>query len=387
MVPKAFKYLALALGLGTIHMAGLAQFSALVEYAAGLDDNIYLSPDKEGDLINDAELTLEYTLKDTATTFYYNVNYLAYSRNEERNVLLNKAGIRYIRDFGEDRQHWLYLGSYVQHRDNTDDYFYYDYLQAYAYSNFRFRINKTFLRAGYNFRYRRYGNIMELTNYQHYTFVQMSRSFQTRTTLLMEADWGFKSFYTSTVTTTSSTGTGNGPGGSIEYTITEEQIPSMSHLVVLFRIAQSLHDRVGIYVQYRGQFSMNDDSWINSESFYQDEELFDDPFSYTSNGLSSRLTVILPGSLSIRAGGGIHLKDYISEKSYTSEDDYPASGDLRHDIRSNAYIRISKTWDLKPAWIDSVNPYLNYSFVNNQSNSYWYDYNYHFLTLGVRLTF
>jgi len=387
MDPKAVKYLVLTMWLGMIPVFGHAQFSARLDYAAGLDDNIYLSRDKAGDLINDVELSLEYTLKDTATTFFYDVDYLAYSRYNERNILLNKAGIRYTNDFGEEKQNWIYLGSYVTHRYNTDEYFYYDFLQSYSYANFRFRLDKTFLRAGYNFRYRRYGNIMELTNYQHYAFFQLSRSFRTRTTLLAEADWGFKSFYSSTVTTTTPTGNGSGPGGSIENTVTEEQIPSMSHLIVLFRIAQSLHDRVGIYVQYRGQFSMNDDSWINSDSFYQDEELFDDPFSYTSNGVSSRLTVILPGSLSMRAGGGINLKDYISEKSYTDAENYPASGALRRDVRSNAYIQISKTWDLKPAWITSVNPYLNYSYVNNQSNSYWYDYNYNYLTLGVRLTF
>ena len=385
MIPKAGKYLVLSLFTGMLSIQALAQFGMWLDYSASLDDNIYLSREKTGDLINDVDLTLQYTFRDTATTVYYNADYLAYSRNDARNLLLNKAGIRYANDFGKQEQHWVYLGSYFLQRDNTEEYLYYDYRQAYAYANFRFRLNRTFIKTGYNFRYRAYGNIKELTNYQHYTFLQMSRSFRTRTTLLMEADWGFKSFNSLSVATRIENGSGNGPGGSIEYNITEEQIPSMSHLIVLFRVAQSLHDRVGLYVQYRGQFSMNDDSWVNSGTYYQDEELFDDPFSYTSNGLSSRLTIILRKSLNIRAGGGILQKNYISEPAYTSADDYPASGSLRQDIRSNVYLNISKTWYPKPKWIKSVNPYLNYSYINNNSNSYWYDYSYHYLTLGIKL--
>jgi len=384
---KAVKILILSLCTGMMAVPAQSQFGVSFDYSASLDDNIYLSREKNGDLINDLDLNLHYTFKDTATTLYYNVDYLAYSRNKGRNLLLNKAGIRYAQDFGKQEQHWVYLGSYFMQRDNTDDYYYYDYQQAYAYANFRFRLNRTFFKTGYNFRYRRYKNFMELTNYQHYVFLQMSRSFQTRTTLLMEADWGYKSFNTLSVATPVENGSGNGPGGSISYNITEEQIPSMSHLIVLFRVAQSLHDRVGLYVQYRGQYSLNDESWINNESFYQDEELFDDPFSYTSNGLSSRLTIILPRSLNIRTGWGIMHKDYISELSYTSAEDYPASGDLRQDLRNNLYLRVSKTWYLKPQWIKSINPYLNYSYISNQSNSYWYDYNYHYLTLGMKFRF
>ena len=364
-----------------------AQFNARLDYTASYDDNIYLSPQKTGDLLQDLDLTVDYTFRDSATNIYYNIDFLAYINNPVRNLLLNKVGLRYNRDFGSSEQHRLYMGTYVQDRNNTDTYYYYDYQQVYAYANQRFLLNRTYLRTGYNFRYRRYGNIMELTNFQHYAYLQMSRTFRTRTTLFLETDFGFKSFYTTTTYTPVTNGDGQGGNSSVHYTVVEEQIPNMSHLILLLRVAQSLHDRVGIYLQYRGQFSMNDASRVNSGSYFQDEELFDDPFSYTSSGLSSQLTVVLKNNLDIRAGGGITMKDYISETSYISAEDSTGAGDIREDMRINGFLNVSKTFYLNKLWMESIRPYVSYTYVNNRSNSYWYDYNYHFLGMGIIFNF
>lgn len=381
------KYFIAALLVMALPVTVFAQFEARFDYSSSYDDNIYLSPEKTGDLVQDLDLTLSYTLKDSATTFYYNADFVGYINNPVRNILFNKGGIRYLRDLGKTRDHYLYLGGYFQDRRNTDTYYYYDYQQAYLYTNFRFNLNNTFLRMGYNFRYRRYENIMDLTNFQHYGYLQLSRTFRTRTTLFTEADLGFKSFYKTTTYTQVGGGDGMGGSSNVHYTTVEEQIPNLSHLIILFRVAQALHDRVGINLQYRGQFSLNDESRVNSGSYFEDEELFDDPFSYTSSGLSSKLTIVLPRQMYIQAGGEVTLKDYISETSYISAEDSTGMGDLRSDTRINGFLKISKTFYLKPEWIDSINPYLNYSYVDNRSNSYWYNYNYHYLVLGLIFNF
>ncbi|MEN8230043.1 MAG: hypothetical protein ABFS38_17920 [Bacteroidota bacterium] len=383
----AGKYLIFSICILAVQQLATAQFNANLDLSSNFDDNIYLSPEKISDWIYDMDLSLDYTFKDTATNIFYNLDYLRYQQNPARNFFLNKAGIRYSNDFGKKRQNWFYVGGYFMDRRNTDTYSYYDYQQLYLYTNQRFVIKKTYLRTGYNFRYRRYMDFMELTNYQHYLYLQLSRSFRTRTSLIMEADLGYKTFYTTTTYTRTTTESGQGRFSTTHYRVTEEQIPSMSHAIVLLRVAQSLHDRVGIYLQYRGQFSLSDASRINAGSYFQDEELFDDPFSYTSHGLSSRLTMILPENLQIRAGGGVTMKDYISETSFISETDSIGAGPLREDLRFNAYARVSKTFSFKDKWIDSIKPYLNYTYVNNQSNSYWYDYNYHFLGVGVVFNF
>lgn len=382
------KFLIIAFGIAAFQQITSAQFNAIIDMSTDYDDNIYLSPTKIGDFIYSTDLNLNYTLKDSATNIYYNLDYLVYNEYNIRNFLLNKVGIRHSRDFGKNNQHWLFAGTYFMDRLNNEAYYYYDYRQLYLYTNQRFSLKKTNLRTGYNFRYRNYKNIMELTNYQHYLFLQLSRTFRTRTTLLMEADLGFKSFNKTTTYTHVATGDGKGNSPSNNYTVVEEQIPNMSHMVVLFRVAQSLHDRVGIYFQYRGQFNLLDESRINSGSYFQDEELFDDPFSYTSSGLSSKLTMILPGHLNIQAGGSITGKDYISETSYISAEDSTGMGDLREDTRWVAYLKASKTFYINNKnWISSVKPYINYSYVDNKSTSYWYNYNYHYASLGIIFNF
>lgn len=381
------KYYMIALVIMALPFAAFAQFQARFDYSSIYDDNIYLSPEKTGDLIQDLDLTLNYTFRDSATTLYYNADFLSYIYNPVRNILLNKAGLRYMKDFGKEKEHYFYMGGYFQDRRNTDTYYFYDYQQAYLYANLRFSLNRTFLKMGYNFRYRRYENIMELTNFQNYAYLQLNQTFRTRTSLFLEADLGFKSFFKTITYTPVAGGDGNGGNSGIQYAVVEEQIPNLNHLVVLFRVAQALHDRVGMNVQYRGQFSMNDESRVNSGSYFEDEELFDDPFSYTSHGLSSKLTIVLPKHMYIQAGGGITLKDYISETSYISAEDSTGMGDFRADTRINAFLKLSKVFYLKPGWIDSINPYLSYSYIDNRSSSYWYNYNYHYLVLGFAFNF
>ncbi|MEZ5069581.1 MAG: hypothetical protein R2751_01090 [Bacteroidales bacterium] len=361
----------------------LAQPSAQIDLSASYDDNVFLSPQKIGDFIYDTDLTLGYTFGDTATSVYYSANGLLYQYNPVRNLLLNKIGISHNREFGATGQHWLYLGANAEDRRNTETFNYYNYQQGYAYVNLRLNLNGTFLRLGVNARYRNYPSIPELTNFQEYLFLQLSRSFQTRTTLMMESNLGFKSFQAVETWVPVSVGI----NGNERYMLVEERIPGMSQLALTFRVAQSLHDRVGLYVQYSGQYVLNDTGRTNSTDYFQDEELFDDPFSYRSSGLSSRLTIILPGNLSILAGGGYTTKHYVSETSYLSAEDAVGEGDLREDQRWNAYLKLSKTFLLKTPWMNAIKPYLSYSYLNNASNSYWYEYNYNYVNLGILFDF
>lgn len=352
-----------------------AQFSKNIEISSYLDDNLYRSPDPVSDLLTDVSIRLSYRPDDSDMNYYYNGGMFLYRNNSLRNFSFHGLGFNYFNPFGGDDEHRFYLGADLTFRLNGDEYNYYDYNQIYAYSNVRFNFNWFFLKSGYNFRYRSYSNLPDLTNYRHYLFIQANKSFDTRTTIILEADIGHKSFAGQEYFTTSA-GMGRGRmSDNYSSTTSILEIPSLSQAVLLARISQSLHEKAGLYAQYRRQFSLTGETdFVNTDGYYQDEELFDDPFSYESEAYSSQLTWIGPWLMKFQLGGVFTSKKYISEQAFTSADDSVGLGGIRLDERASYYVNFSKTIYLNRKWIKSLNFNLNYKYDRNESNSYWYDY-------------
>lgn len=355
-----------------------AQFSKNIEISSWYDDNLYRSPDPIQDLLTDISLELNYHPDDSNMNYYYNGSLFLYQNNSSRKFSLHGVGFNYYNPFGKDNKHDFYLGADWTLRLNGDEYNYYDYNQIYAYTNFRFDLDWFFIKSGYNFRYRSYSNLPDLTNYRHYLFLQANKSFATRTTIILEAGLGHKSFSGLEIFTSAGSGGGGKGRGNISETSTAttvSEIPSLSQAVLVGRVSQSLHEKVGLYVQYRRQISLTDETdFVNADGYYHDEELFDDPFSYESESYSSQLTWMLPWSMKLQAGGAFVSKNYISEQAFTSADDTLGLGGIRLDDRGSYFVNFSKTFYLNKNWLKSLHFNLNYSYIRNESSSYWYDY-------------
>ncbi|NOZ45728.1 MAG: hypothetical protein GXO79_02995 [Chlorobi bacterium] len=362
-----------------------AQLKPGFEIASEYDDNVFLSPEKSADFLTDYELNLNFIPKDSNIVYSYSGDFISYLNTSERNLFLHDFGFNYYKVLNKSKGTNWYLGGDWLTRRNGEEYNYYNYNQWYLYSNIKFKLNNTYLKTGYNFRFRNYAYLPDLTNYQHYLFLQANRSFATRTSLIFETDLGYKSFH-GTETYSTTYGGGRGRYAMLQPTITSK-IPSMSHVVLLVRVAQSVFERVGIYAQYRKQISLTDETtYINSDSYYQDEELFDDPFSFESNAYSSRITVILPKTTKFIFGASLNNKNYISEQAYISDIDSIGVGGIRVDTKKSLYFNLSKTFVLKKK-TTFLKTYVNYSYTINKSNSYWYNYDNNNFGLGISLNF
>ncbi len=376
--------------LVTIFFNVSAQVNISFDSSPSYDDNIYLSPEKIGDFTIDNEIKLSYLIKsDSRKSFlslYNNSNYISYIKYSEKSLFLNNLGFAYVNIFGKNKKQKFYFGSNWSLRKNRSEYNYYDYNQFYSYANWQFNINKTFLKAGYNFRYRSYADLSNLTNSQHYVFAQLNRSFKTRTSIILETDFGYKSFRgTNTYTTIN---TGHGKNITPRTVVTGTTSPAMSHIIILGRVAQSLTKKIGVFVQYRKQISLTDaTNYVNLDSFSLNEELFDEPFSYSSSGVTSKLTFLLSKSSTLQFGGFYTKKDYISEHAYISSADTVRLGDIRNDKKKGISFNLSKSFYPKTKHIKSIKTFLNYSYVNNWSNSYWYNYNNNSVSMGVSIFF
>ena len=377
----------------TLSQQLVAQIDVEAGSTTSYDDNIYLTPDKISDAIEDVEFKLGYFIKPhpqkSVFNLYNHSEYIAYLSYGEKNIFLNNLGAAYVHAIGKNKNVKLYTGGNWFLRKNKSEYNYYDYNQIYMYNNWQFRINKTFLKIGYNFRYRNYAYLTDLSNAQHYVFVQFNHSFKTRTSIIMESDFGYKAFKGietySNITVPSG---GHGRRMPAQQTVTETVTPTMSHIILLARVAQSITKKIGIFVQYKRQISLTDQTdYINFDSYSQNDELFDEPFSYSSSGFSSKLTFLLPKAYKMELSGYYTSKNYISERAYISEDDTEGLGDIREDTKKGANFRFSKTFSPKSKHIQSVKTFLNYNYINNQSNSYWYNYNDNTISFGLSIQF
>jgi len=354
------------------------------------DDNLFRSPEADSDLLTDLNLNLSYSPGKSNVVYFFNPTYFSYNSNYDRNFIVSELGFRNLIRFGGDQKQAFYFGAEWDMRINGDDYYYYDYNQIYAYANINFNLDYFFLKTGYNYRYRSYSEIPDLTNNRHYVFVQANKSFQTRTSIILETDLGYKSFAGQELySTTFGGGRGSGRMSSSSTTsYSETEIPSLSQAVFLVRIAQSLHEKIGIYIQYRKQISLNDETtYVNSDNYYQDEELFDDPFSYESDAYSSRLTWMMPWHMKLQLGAGVISKNYISELAFESAEDTVGVAGIRADDQKNLSLNISKKFFPKKVWLNSLTFNFSYAYILNESNSYWYDYKNNYYSAGIRWNF
>jgi len=364
-----------------------AQLSTNIKVSSYVDDNLFRSPEPVSDVLSSVGVTLSYRPQDSGMKFYYDGSFFMYNDLSERNFSLQAVGLNSFSAFGKNKQHGFYWGSDLTMRFNRLEYDYYDYTQLYAYANLNFDLNFMFLKSGYNFRYRGYSNLPDLSNYRHYVFVQLNKSFVTRTTLILEADLGHKSFAGQDLYSNTSGGRGRGMWLQTPTTVSSE-IPSMTHAVLLARVSQSLHPKVGVFVQYRKQISLTDQTdYQNYEGYFQDEELFDDPFSYESDAVTTQLTWVLPWAMTIKLGGGTISKSYISEQAYTSAEDTVGLGGLRVDDANNFFVSLKKTFYLKKHWLNALSVDVHYNYIRNESNSYWYDYKNGVLGAGISWKF
>ncbi len=368
--------------------ATFAQFTAQASLSTTYDDNLLRSHQPESDMISDFDLNLMYTPGKSYLTYFFNPDYFSYKTNYLRNFFMNRLGFRNQIVLNKDKNNLFYFGAEWDIRINGADYNYYDYNQLYAYANISYNFNGVFFKGGYNYRYRSYANVPDLTNNRHYLFIQTTKTFNTRTTVIVEADAGYKSFGGEEYYSASGGGRGSGRMGSGYTTYSTTEIPSLSQAVFLARIAQSIYDKMGFFIQYRKQISLNGSSgYENQSDYYQDEELFDDPFSYESDQLTGKLTWMLPWNIKLQTGGSLTSKNYISENAFISAEDSSGLGGIRKDDQTIINFSLAKKFFPHKSWLNTLTLNFNYSYILNESNSYWYDYKNNYASAGIRWSF
>lgn len=279
------------------------------------------------------------------------------------------------------------LGIYAEQRANRELYSYFDYTNITTYYSQIFNVNDFHFSINPNISYTKYDNISILDNLKGTFGLNVNRGFESETTLILGGTVNYKKYLNPTQTETISYL--DESNNLISESFTDKNISSITQLVSYIRVAQSLAEKTGIAAQFTNRSIINGFATSVKElnMVYGDEaEIFDDPINYEGNNLSFEVTQVITDDLSLKAGYYLNKKAYPSQGIYDELSAYD-TGIMRSDTQNIFNLYLSKYFSLDSSDSFGLTAGLNFQYINNKSNSYWFNYKSNSINLNLSLEF
>jgi hypothetical protein len=351
----------------------------------------------------------EHLFNDERGRVYYDFDGGTFDTPGDWTYYLNTAGFTYRFGSDDTKARRLYLnGSFVV-RKNGDAWAAADYSALGGGLNGEFHPKDHLtLRTGYRADYRSFSDMAALSQFEQRGFASVLANFQTKTTIIAEANVGAKLYdgqvlldpvivttpgtTTDTITgVTHGRGMGMGPAmrGTTAWVLPHSQAQSGTAGLAsgLFRVAQSLSDRTGIHgqVAFRQTFGAVPPALVTTPAGFFDDGVYDDPFA--SDAVSGQ------GGLTRAFKSGAELEAIVNyaDRRYTSTPALDAAG----NELPGSPLRSDRVWRGAVVWSQPVlgshtgraalNVDLGYRFIASSSNDVFYDYTSHGFALGLSI--
>lgn len=307
--------------------------------------------------------------------WFYRGSLNAFQKYTSRTYQNHTTGVNVYQNLGEYGNR-INAGFDMSKRLHSDDYEWYEMVQYYLYANGKFILaDQLYGYVGLNVRWREYNMLEAFSHSQTVLFARISRFFDTGTTLIFEADFLRKSYY---------------PAGE---TSNLENLPeiatigdgSSQQFVGLIKGAQSLTATTGLSLQLKLRRNFNSSvRYLGTTSgyYYSDEALFDDVYGYNSEEFSATLKKHLPWRMRLSLGSNLRLKHYDKRLALDLTGTPFTDERLRRDDKWVNWISLSKSVRLASN-ISPMSISINWSYINNNSNDPYYDYNSNYFTIGL----
>ena len=367
-----------------------AQWNFSLSTDQEFNSNPFLMPDSEGELISSVDLGVEKEFEELNILYYG--SYAHFQKSILRDYYWHQLGLYSSTDNS------IY-GIYAEQRINKTDYNFYNYnnFAAYVKHSVDMDFVQSTLLASVN--YKDYQNLAEYNNILATAGININKSFETKTTLIMEALVNYKNYVNSGGTTVQTvvtggeyTGSGYGrghmynAGGETTSTITRN-LPEISttQLYLSFRIFES----TGLAVYTNQRFLLSEKgSWVGNFDYnYGDEsDLYDDPISRKENTYAVQLTQILPLGITFKGIYSYSSRVYPLQGIYTDAETYLENTD-RNDKLNSVYFTLNKSISVGINDYSHLNIGLSAGLLHNNSDSYWYNYESSRIALNLGLQF
>lgn len=340
-------------------------------------DNIFQNYFPVEDYISTGSFTIFHQTK-SKVTLYYNANLNMFSHYTDLFNHNHYFGISKKQSIGSTKNN-IYIGGYARFRIDKPVYEIYDNNNYYGFASIKYYLLPTILfRAKNTLGMRAYVNYTDYSYIENVLSLNISKFFQTRTTLQSGIDYFYKDYAEDQTYSVTS------PSGLLTRTYVIDS-PKVSQLLASFKIAQSVSNLTAVQVEYLYRSTLTGENrFAELDEFYFDEVLFDDHYSYSGQELSMSLKQFLPFQFIAV------LSSYYQEKSYNHRPVYDLEGNelteagTRQDYQNGFSIQLEKKFSGEkiPA-MKSLDLFLNYSYRKNHSNDPYYKAAVNFLMFGL----
>lgn len=367
---KSFRPVYIMIVMIALTSGGSGQWSLETGLSGRYDDNINNNYLRIKDRISSLSLTGSYTWEpdNSATELFYSGSLNYYGSTVARTFHYHTFGLDYSHIYGDDRETRLNAGASYSTRINRGDYILYDHSQMSAFSTVDFPIAESFTgMTGYSFTYLNMKEAPDFNYVEHAAFFQLKSFLPTQTTVILQADLGYKRYTTANIDTTQTAGSGRwGQSSSSD----GSSNPGVTQMIGMMRIGQALIEGTGLSLS--GQYILNLQSnpryITSSDGIVSGDDIFDDQYSYQGPSFNLTLTQLLPAQVVLKLSGGMQNRDYLVRPAYDLAGIEIAP--QRTDERKNIFLSIEKNFDELGLSLG-----LSYEFLENSSNDEYFNYN------------
>lgn len=359
--------LLLLISLGSLNAQWRFSLATAQEYS----NNPFSSPFPIASMVSSFNLGIEKDLSSLSLGYYG--NYTNFANDDTRNFYWHQFGLWNLTDS-------TMFGFYAEQRINTINYNYFNYSNLNAYYKRKFNLAGINLLGNVAASYTDYSNLEDLRNILLNSGLMFNKSFETKTTLIGGVNFNYKNYISSDLKSNDLV------GDSLESSVTNA---FTSQLTSYLRIAQSITENTGMAIQYSNQTILGGTAnFIRQIDYvYGDEsQYFDDPISYEGNSISAQLTQLFSETMFLKLNFSYASKEYPSQGIYQSIDYYNEL-DIRVDKKTMLDLSLSKYFYLGNEEQNTLLLTLSYNMINNNSNSFWYNYKSNQLSLLLNYQF
>lgn len=292
----------------------------------------------------------------------------------------------------------LFLGGAGAWRHNGDAWAPADHRGLAGFANLELKpAARATIRLGYRLDRRWFGDLGELDQTEHGGFLSANLGLQSRTTLIGEVRLGSKGYagplaHAPALEAPAAQARGQGMGPGVRrapLALLRQQAQRARLAAVLGRVAQSLGDRTGAWLQYAARWSRGDvpPALVTTPALFFDDGVYDDPFASDARRLTAGLKHVFASGATAQAFGSWQRKDYRGAPALDADGLGLASGALRRDRITSAGASLELPVFVEKTGRVELSLDLGYRYTRHRSNDAFYDYRSHSIGLGAGVGF
>ena len=353
MKQKIFSLLIFTLLIVFFNPEVKAQFYLAADVEGYYDDNIFNNYLGSSDFINtfSGELGYDFETEQNNFELYYVGFFNRYYKYTDKSTVIHKFGAVNTYLFSEN-DNPLNVGINYAVRINKEDYYIYDFNQVSAYANYMHLISESNkIQLGVIGNRIDYENFSIFSHYQLKAFLRSINSFESRTSLTVAAEIDQKNY--------------------IEDYKSQGFADEVLQAKFYLQLGQGITDNFGLsaFAFLRNNISGGNRYFNNINYVFYEEELFND--IYSNEGIETGLTfsyLFLPNIMG-KISGRYEIRNYT---------DLPAADEEGNDLdelRQDDQFSVGASLEFGLSEILSgLYLALNYNYIKNASNDYYYDY-------------